>query len=758
MPSAAQATEPDFQLHTLGWKEFQRLCATILSDLWGQPIQTFFDSNDGGRDGAFHGTWSPKPDEKVSGSFTVQCKFKAAPGKHLAFGDVSDELAKAARLAAKGLADHYLLFTNAHLDGVVEEQLRAAFLAVPAIKSFQAFGGERISLMIRQSSKLRMLVPRIYGLGDLSQILDERSYAQAQELLSTMGDDLRKFVITQAYQQSAHAIQKHGFVLLLGEPACGKSTIAASLALGASDIWGCSALKVRSAEEFVRHWNPHDPKQFFWVDDAFGATQLDFESLANWNRALPQIHAAIQKGARVLFTSRDYIFRNAQRYLKISAFPAFHTQQVVIQVQKLTAEEKQQILYNHIRLGFQPIEYRKRLKRFLTGVAAHPRFMPEIARRLGDPAFTQHLVLSEAGLAEFVERPLELLCSNIKNLDDENFSALALVFMRGGRLTSPVQLTEKEAVALERLGGTLAGVRQALNALNGSLVLMVLEGGGSAWRFKHPTILDALATVVAEDPELLDVYLAGAALPQIFSEVVCGEIEREGAKVRVPASRFQALIERIHQREAGDSNGQRRLHRFLSRHCDGNFLKQYADTTPGFVEALNPGAYLHSTTDIDVLARLHECGLLPEAKRRKVISVLQELAVSIPDAGVLDEGVRELFTTEELADTKARVRAELIGDLENTISNWRWNFERGNDPESYFEDLVSALKSYRDHFEPEVETLAKIDQGLKEIRDLITELRSEGFEEPDYESLGGGGGHGGSLGNDERSIFDDVDA
>lgn len=462
MPSTAQATEPDFQLHTLGWKEFQRLCATVLGDVWGQPIQTFFDSNDGGRDGAFHGTWSPTPGAELAGSFTVQCKFTAAPGKHLALGDVSDELAKATRLANKGLADHYLLFTNAHLKGVVEEQLRAAFLGIPGIKNFQAYGGERISLMIRQSPKLRMLVPRVYGLGDLSQILDERSYAQAQELLSTMGDDLRKFVITEAYQRSARAIQEHGFVLLLGEPACGKSTIAAAIAVGASDMWGCSALKVRSAEELVRHWNPHDPKQFFWVDDAFGATQLDFESVANWNRALPQIHAAIHKGARVLFTSRDYIFRNAQRYLKLPAFPAFQTQQVVIQVEKITAEEKQQILYNHIRLGLQPTEYRKRLKRFLPGFAAHPRFMPEIARRLGDPAFTQQLVVSEAGLADFVERPLELLCGIIKNLDDENFAALALVFMRGGQLTSPVQLTEKETVALERLGGTLAGVRQAL--------------------------------------------------------------------------------------------------------------------------------------------------------------------------------------------------------------------------------------------------------------------------------------------------------
>jgi hypothetical protein len=142
-----------------------------------------------------------------------------------------------------------------------------------------------------------MLVPRVYGLGDLSQILDERACDQANEILSALGDDLAKFVITTAYQQSANALVEHGFVLLLGEPACGKSTIAAALAVGALDEWGCSTLKIRDADDFVAHSNPHEPKQFFWVDDAFGATQFDWSNAAGWNRVFPHMHAAIRRGA-----------------------------------------------------------------------------------------------------------------------------------------------------------------------------------------------------------------------------------------------------------------------------------------------------------------------------------------------------------------------------------------------------------------------------------------------------------------------------
>jgi hypothetical protein len=166
-----------------------------------------------------------------------------------------------------------------------------------------------------------MLVPRIYGLGDLSQILDERAYAQAREILSALGDDLAKFVITDAHRRSARALVDHGFVLLLGEPASGKSTIAAALSLGALDEWGCSTIKVRDADDFVCHSNPLEPKQFFWVDDAFGATQLDVAGVIGWNRSFPHINAAIKRGARVVFTSRDYVYRSARNFLKESALP-----------------------------------------------------------------------------------------------------------------------------------------------------------------------------------------------------------------------------------------------------------------------------------------------------------------------------------------------------------------------------------------------------------------------------------------------------
>ena len=407
----------------------------------GQTVQGFVKSYDGGRDGAFYGTWSPQAGEAFQGAFTVQCKFSARADKTIGLSDLDDELTKAAKLAARGLADNYILFTNMRVTGVAEAAIRAAYEAIPGIKRFAAYGSDRISRFIRESPRLRMLVPRVYGLGDLSQILDQRGYDQAQEILSSLGGDLAKFVITNAYRNAAKALVEHGFVILLGEPACGKSAIAAALALGALDEWGCFTLKIRDADDFVARSNPHEAKQFFWIDDVFGSTQLDWQGTLDWNRAFPHMHAAMRRGAKFVLTSRDYIYRNARNFPKESALPVLSKSQVVIRVEELTRDEREQILYNHIRLGTQFAPFKRQLKPLLPAVAEQPRFSPEIARRLGDPAFTRGLSLTRSGLEHFVEHPVEWLQEVIRTLDAASRAAIAMVFMRGGMLASPVSLT-----------------------------------------------------------------------------------------------------------------------------------------------------------------------------------------------------------------------------------------------------------------------------------------------------------------------------
>ena len=107
----------DFQLHRLGWKDFQHLCLMITRTVLGQTVVSFLETNDAGRDGAFEGRWKSQSGQTYAGNFVIQCKHTSRPDHTLRLNDLSDELAKCRTLISKGLCDVYILMTNAGISG-----------------------------------------------------------------------------------------------------------------------------------------------------------------------------------------------------------------------------------------------------------------------------------------------------------------------------------------------------------------------------------------------------------------------------------------------------------------------------------------------------------------------------------------------------------------------------------------------------------------------------------------------------------------
>ena len=116
-----------YDLHNLGWHSFQQLCLAIARDILGQSVESFLDSNDGGRDGAFVGSWNPTGNENISGHFVIQCKFTSRANHQLRPSALSDELAKTTRLVREGRCDCYVLLTNASMSGRQAEKIEALF-------------------------------------------------------------------------------------------------------------------------------------------------------------------------------------------------------------------------------------------------------------------------------------------------------------------------------------------------------------------------------------------------------------------------------------------------------------------------------------------------------------------------------------------------------------------------------------------------------------------------------------------------------
>lgn len=494
---------PEFELQALGWRAFQDLCGVILREVFDQSFQIFADSNDAGRDGAYYGTWIGRLEESgtlhevPSAPCVLQCKFTAKRDQTLTLSVVQDEIQKAERLVARNLCCSYILMTNARVTGESEAAIRAVLLAV-GVRYVLVVQKSWICQTIAASQNLRMFVPRVYGLGDLSQIIDERAYAQAASLLSFLDDNLSTFVITDAYNRAAEALRSHGFVLLLGEPAVGKSVIAATLAVTALDSWGCRTILADDPDDLVRHWNPHE-KQFIWVDDAFGMLRHDRTLTNKWARRLPKVMSAIRAGTKVVMTSRDYIYREARPLLKEYAFPLLSEQQVIVDVASLSRDERRQIVYNHVKLGNQPQDVRRRMKPYLADAADCTPFRPEVARRLGRRELTPTLQLSREGVLQFMSRPVEFLAEVYSGLDSSHISALALVYLEGD-LVAPLSLSESQANVLVMLGGNIAATAEALVALEGPFLrrgsLPGMSPGAEHWSFRHPSLREGFASFI----------------------------------------------------------------------------------------------------------------------------------------------------------------------------------------------------------------------------------------------------------------------
>lgn len=753
-----------YELHRLGWNSFQQLCQTICREVLGQTVESFLDSNDAGKDGAFAGTWTRAPGETYTGRFVIQCKFTARVDQKLKPSDLKDELEKVRKLVATDQCDVYVLMTNAGVSGAQTAKVKA-LLAQAGVKHVLIFGSTWINQQVSERKNLRMHVPRMYGLGDLSQILDERAYTQARAVLDSMREDLAKVVITASYAKAVEALNKHSFVMLIGEPAAGKTTIASMLAMAAADKWGSSVLKLSDPAKLEERWNPEEPSQFFWVDDAFGIMQYESSLAHSWNHILPQVRAMLRQGAKIVMTSRDYIYKRARRDLKEGAFPLFNESQVVIDVHDLSIQEKQQILYNHLKLGSQSPAFIATIKPHLEFVAAHTRFIPEIARRLADPAFTKRLHMTEYHLGQFVQKREQLLQEVLDGLDKESKAALALIYMKKDHLESPISLQESEELALQRLGSSLGQCITALESLSGSLVVHQNVDGDSVWRFKHPTIGDAFASTLTRSPELLGVFLLGSSTENLIEQVTCGDVGVERAVI-VPRSLYPQMIARLAEFMTSEKYKSQHLaswgakwslHSFLTRRCSKEFLVLYLEANPDLVtKVCSPSLYLNSSSEVRLAVRLHVLGLLSEVSRKAFVEMLSAYAVSGEDLYALDdEEVRGVFTDVEFEALIAKIREQLLPRLGRVREREQDAYNANVPADEHMEHMLDGFKTLKDRFGDDAEAMQVIEREIGRAKDWISENDRERPERAPR-SLGTAGtvdrGHG------SRSIFDDIDA
>jgi hypothetical protein len=712
----AQGPERDYAFHTLGWLQFQRLAESVLTETFGQTVQHFEPGRDGGRDAAFFGTWSPTAGETYAGSFMFQIKYTSIARQRLVESVLADEVAKAKEQRAEGRCDNYFVLTNFAARGEQVGSLEISLREMIGCPAVRVFDTSWLTQTIRNSSELRMLVPRVYGLGDLSEILDERAFAQARALLSSLGERLQTFVPTAASHAATLALRDHGFVLLVGNPMTGKTTISSAIALGAIDHLKQRVVKIGTAAEFIRHWNTdRNAKQMFWIDDAFGQTHHELGLTQAWSSRLESIRAAVQRGTSVLMTTRTYIWNEARKHLKRYLFPEFEDRKIVIELSELTPYEKMQMLYHHLRIGRQTSEYRMKLRPMLSSLADVDPFFPEVARRIADPMFTGNLQYpTPESLRAFFERPTQMLVDMIQGLNPAQRALLAILFAHGGSVESPFSLTDADRTIAERFGAWETEVLTSLRGLDGSLIRYSMDLQGRASHdYAHPTIRDAVAEITGAEPEWLDIYLQGSDVEHILDETTAGPTHGYGVKVRIPEARFEAFVDRLAAGRKEMKTDRDRVHWYLAFRTSDSFLRCAVKRRPELFDVSTYYSYTDSSDDVFLViaGRLAKAGVLPESVRENASERMRDYARESLAFLQLDE-VRAILSDAERADILALAR-----DVQENLSELRWTIRSNYSPSLGPEGAFSQFFTYAD----ELITIFPGDSDVKRVVDAERE-------------------------------------
>ena len=750
-----QSTNVDLNIHTLGWKAFQDLCAQVCAETWGTTVSIYREAQDGGQDAVLQIQKAGSNPRGIEA--TVQCKFSSKANLRLRATDVDAELATVRELVAAGRAKTYYFITSQGVDAPVAAKIRDK-LVEAGVSDPHVLGRDWLTQKIRSSARLRALVPRVYGLGDLSTILDERCAHQTQALLGHLQPGLRVYVPTAAHRTAVRILAEHKIVLLLGSPATGKSLLAAILATTAIDGDNHQCLKCDGPLELADRWNPHEKNRLYWIDDAFGPNQLRSDFIDCWITTMPKVKAAIELGNRFILTSRTHIWHGAKPKLGTRNLPVLADTRAVVDLGTLSPDEREQIIYNHLKAGNQPAAWKPEIKSHLPALVGNPRLLPEIARRLGDSSFTKALKRLPDDLIKFVAEPADFLVQSIQELDDAHQAAMTLVFLRQGRLLAHDLASESTNLVADKYGVTTRAIAEALPQLEGSFVAVRWEASNRIWGFVHPTFTDAISSILSARSDLVELYVQGAKLETLLAEAVCEGAASIRDAVVIPPSASEHLVSRL-MTTADVPEMNRSLFEFLASRASDAVMLACFEANPGLVrrEALHYWR-IGSEGRLRFLARLHRLHRLPEDIRLEMAHELERISLQDLDASFLDnDDILGLLQPTQLLRLGVQLVDALDSVVPDRISKIAEEADLDSDIPDQFDQVRSFVEQLQEAFSSDEMVQDKLQSLRGEIDDAIAEVSRKQNLDKDVGSWSDVSPAKVAASPKGRSIFSDID-
>jgi adenylate kinase family enzyme len=366
----------DYDFTTLNDKEFEILCADLLSVSEGKRFERFKPGKDAGVDGRY---FAENGTEVI-----LQCKhWMSSPLERLVNHLKVVELPKIALLAP----DRYLLAVSHQLSRADKTAI-ATTLAPYVLRDDDVFGRADLNDLLAKSPTIERRHYKLWirSTAVLQYLLNKPIQDRSNFALEDIMSEAKLYVQTANHLASLEKLESLGTVIITGAPGIGKTTLANHLVLHYVEK-GFKLVQI--ADEIREAEGVHDPdlEQIFYFDDFLGRNYLEALTGHEGSHIVQFIkRMARDRKKRFILTSRTTILNQGKALIDVFSQNNLNRNEFEITIDSLSDLDKAHILYNHIWHTDLTPEYVDQLyeNRRYRQVISHRNFNPRLVRFVTD--------------------------------------------------------------------------------------------------------------------------------------------------------------------------------------------------------------------------------------------------------------------------------------------------------------------------------------------------------------------------------------
>lgn len=419
----------DYDFKPLNDKEFEILCADLLSEVEGHRFERFKPGRDAGVDGRYFTT---RKEEVI-----LQCKHWS----NTPLAQLIRELNSIEKPKLDKLQPHrYLLAISKPLSRSEKKTIHRLLAPYIASES-DIYGSEDLNDLLKSNPHIEQRHYKLWlhSSSVLGHILNNAIIGRSAFSLEEIIRSSSRYVVTANHSMALNLLEKLGVIIITGEPGVGKTTLADHLCLNYVTK-GFSYLKISDDIREAETALDPDSKQVIYFDDFLGRNYLEALKGHEGNYITQFIRRiSINKNKRFVLTSRSTILNQGKFLIDNFEHNNLQRTEYILHIKSLTEMDKAQILYNHIwhsELGEEYINQLYFSKRYRT-IISHKNFNPRLISYVTDATrleacpprnYWDHIINSLTNPSQVWENPFNA------QQDDYGRALILLVVFNGYEL------------------------------------------------------------------------------------------------------------------------------------------------------------------------------------------------------------------------------------------------------------------------------------------------------------------------------------